>query len=157
MSLDVPIPSKLPLSEMKIALMVRQLDLGHILWCGRVVRVERAHRIRVVRGVQNLLDVGRHGVIDFDDVRFVVRERVVTGFFREDELVGRWAHPRVRDIEGLGEGWRGRSMRPARVTRRRRQSSRIAWDRARLVAAIGELEAIVSVGATVRSGMWTPI
>ena len=42
---------------MKIALMVRQ-DLGHILWRGRVARVERAHRIRVVRGVQNLLDVG---------------------------------------------------------------------------------------------------
>src|SRR5262249_35607112 len=40
------------LSKMKIALMVRQLDLGHILWCGRVVRVERAHRVRVVRGVQ---------------------------------------------------------------------------------------------------------
>ena len=37
---------------MKIALMVRQLDLGPILWCGRVVRVERAHRVRVVRGVQ---------------------------------------------------------------------------------------------------------
>jgi hypothetical protein len=26
------------LSKMKIAVMVRQLDLGHILWCGRVVR-----------------------------------------------------------------------------------------------------------------------
>jgi hypothetical protein len=31
------------LSKMKIAVMVRQLDFGHILWCGRVVRVERAH------------------------------------------------------------------------------------------------------------------
>ena len=30
------------LSKMKIAVMVRQLDLGHILWCGRVVRVKRA-------------------------------------------------------------------------------------------------------------------
>ena len=40
------------LSKMKIAVMVRQLDLGHILWCGRVVRVERAHRVRVVRSVQ---------------------------------------------------------------------------------------------------------
>jgi len=30
------------------AVMVRQLDLGHILWCGRVVRVERAYRVRVV-------------------------------------------------------------------------------------------------------------
>src|SRR5262249_41717933 len=77
---------------------------------------------------------------------------VVTGFFREDELVGRWAHPRVRDIEGLGEGWRGRSMRPARVTRRRRQSCRIVWDRARMVAAIGELEAIRSVAANLRIG-----
>jgi hypothetical protein len=35
---------------------VRQLDLGHILWCGRVVRVERAHRVRVVRGVQKMPD-----------------------------------------------------------------------------------------------------
>ena len=43
---------------MKIAVMVRQLDLGHILWCGRVVRVERAHRVRVVRGVQKMPDVG---------------------------------------------------------------------------------------------------
>jgi hypothetical protein len=30
------------------------LDLGHILWCGRVVRVERAHLVRVVRGVQKM-------------------------------------------------------------------------------------------------------
>ena len=45
--------------------MVRQLDLGHILWCGRVVRVERAHRVRVVRGVQKMPDVG-NGVIGFD-------------------------------------------------------------------------------------------
>jgi hypothetical protein len=43
---------------MKIAVMVRQLDLGHILWCGRVVRVERAHRVRVVCGVQKMPDVG---------------------------------------------------------------------------------------------------
>src|SRR5262245_8150606 len=42
------------LSKMKIAVMVRQLDLGHILWCGRVVRVERAHRVRVVRSVQKM-------------------------------------------------------------------------------------------------------
>ena len=40
------------LRKMKIVVMVRQLDLGHILWCGRVVRVERAHRVRVVRSVQ---------------------------------------------------------------------------------------------------------
>ena len=33
-------------------------DLGHILWCGRVVRVEHAHRVRVVRGVQKMPDVG---------------------------------------------------------------------------------------------------
>ena len=37
------------LSKMKIAVMVRQLDLGHILWCGRVVRVKRAHRVRPLR------------------------------------------------------------------------------------------------------------
>jgi len=56
------------LSKMKIAVMVRQLDLGHILWCGRVVRVERAHRVRVVRGVQKMPDVG-NGVIGFDHVQ----------------------------------------------------------------------------------------
>ena len=60
--------------------MVRQLDLGHILWCGPVVRVERAHRVRVVRG----LDVG-NGVIGFDHVRFHVRDLVMA--FLEDELV----------------------------------------------------------------------
>ena len=47
---------------MKIAVMVRQLDLGHILWCGRVVRVERAHRVRVVRSVQKMPDVGNGAV-----------------------------------------------------------------------------------------------
>src|SRR6516162_7597991 len=57
------------LSKMKIAVMVRQLDLGHILWCGRVVRVERARRVRVVRGVQKMPDVG-NDVIGFDHVRF---------------------------------------------------------------------------------------
>jgi hypothetical protein len=64
------------LSKMKIAVMVRQLDLGHILWCGRVVRVQRAHRVRVVRGVQKVLDVG-NGVIGFDHVRFHVRDLVM--------------------------------------------------------------------------------
>src|SRR5262249_51570261 len=59
----VRIPSEFLLSKMKIAVVVRQLDSGHILWCGRLVRGERAHGIRVVRGVQKMLDVGRHGVI----------------------------------------------------------------------------------------------
>ena len=49
-------------SKMKIAVTVRQLDLGHILWCGRVVRVERAHRVRVVRSVQKMPDVGNGAV-----------------------------------------------------------------------------------------------
>src|SRR5262249_53176592 len=136
---------------MKITLMVRQ-DLGQILWCGRGVRVERAHRVRLVRGVQNLLDLCRYGVIDFGHIRFVVRARAVPGVVREDELVGRCAYPRVRDTKGLGQGWRGWSMRPARVTRRRRHSSRIVWDRARMVAAIGELEAIRLVAANLRMG-----
>ena len=64
------------LSKMKIAVMVRQLDLGHILWCGRVVRVERAHRVRVVRGVQKMPDVG-NGVIGFGHVRFHIRDLVM--------------------------------------------------------------------------------
>ena len=107
---DIPIPSKLLLSEMKIALMVRQ-DLGHILWCSRVVRVERAHRIRLVRGVQKMLDVGGHGLIDFGHIRFVARDRVVTEVVPEDEFVGCWvAQHRARDIDSVCEGWRSRSM-----------------------------------------------
>ena len=42
-------------------------------------------------------------------------------------------------IEGLGERWRGRPMRPVRVTRWRRQSSRgIGRDRAGMVATLSE-------------------
>src|SRR5262245_55388622 len=84
------------LSKMKIAVMVRQLDLGQILWCGHVIRVERAHRVRVVRGVQKMPDVG-NGVIDFDPVRFHVRDLVMA--LLEDELVGCCAtHHRARDF-----------------------------------------------------------
>src|SRR5262249_3730869 len=124
------------LSKMKIAVMVRQLDLGHILWCGRVVRVERAHRVRVVHSVQKMPDVGS-GVIGFDHVRFHVRDLVMA--FLEDELVRCCVtHHRARDIEV----WRSRSMSPARVTWQRRQSRRIVWDRASMGAAvICELEA----------------
>src|SRR5262249_41440896 len=132
------------LSKMKIAVMVRQLDLGHILWCGRVVRVERAHRIRIVRGVQKMLDVGRHGMIEFGHNRFVARDHVVIYVFREDEFVGcSAAHHSARDTESLGKVWRSRSMSPARVTQQRRQNRRIVWDdRARMGAAvICELEA----------------
>jgi hypothetical protein len=72
------------LSIMKIAMMVRQLDLRHILWCGRVVRVERAPGVRVVPGVQKIPDLG-NGVIGFDHVRLHVRDFVMA--FLEDELV----------------------------------------------------------------------
>jgi hypothetical protein len=68
------------LSEMKIALMVRQLDLGHILCCSRVVRVERAHRI-IGCGVQKVLDLGNRGVIDFAHIRIGVEIR--NGFVAE--------------------------------------------------------------------------
>src|SRR5262245_55296662 len=151
----VPIPSELPLSKMKIALLVRQLDLGHILWCGRVVRVKHAHRIRVVRGVQKMLDVSRHGVIDFGHIRFVARDRAVTYVFHEDKFVERCvAQHRAGDIDSACEGWRSRSMSPARVTRQRRQSRRIVWDdRARMRAVvISELEAIRLVYASLRMG-----
>src|SRR5215831_11032046 len=98
---------------MKIAVMVRQLDLGHILWCGRVVRVKHAHRIRVVRGAQKMLDVGRHGVIDFGHIRFVARDRAVTYVFHEDKFVERCvAQHRAGDIDSACEGWRSRSMSP---------------------------------------------
>src|SRR6516165_9662093 len=136
-------PSEFLLSKMKIAVVVRQLDRGHILWCGRVVRVERAHGIRVVRGVQKMLDVGRHGVIEFGHIRFVARDHVVTYVFREDEFVGCCvAHHRARDIESLGKVLPSRSMSPARVTQQRRQNKRIVWDDlARMVAAVScELE-----------------
>src|SRR5262249_22950718 len=72
------------LSKMKIAAMVRQLDVRHILWCGRVVRFERAHRVRIVRGAQKMPDVCS-GVIGFDYVRLHVRDVVMA--FLEDELV----------------------------------------------------------------------
>src|SRR5262245_29777528 len=75
-------PSEFLLSKMKIAVVVRQLDRGHILWCGRVVRVERGHRIRIVRRVQKMLDVGRHGVIEFGHIRFAARDHIVTSFPR---------------------------------------------------------------------------
>ena len=128
---------------MKIALVVRQLDRGHILWCGRVVRVDRAYRICVVCGVQKMLDVGRHGVIDIGHIRFVARDRVVSYVFREDEFVESCAaHHRARDIESLGEGLYSRSMVPAQVTRQRHQSRLTVGDRAGMGAAvISELEA----------------
>ena len=84
------------LSKKKIAVMVRQLDVGHILWCGRVVRVGRAHRVRVVRGVQKMPDVG-NGVVGFDHVRLHVRDLVMA--FLEDELVRCCVtHHRARDL-----------------------------------------------------------
>ena len=98
--------------------MVRPLDLGHILWCGRVVRVVRAHRVRVVSGGQKILDGGRHGVMDFGHIGFVVRDGVVIEAFPEDEFVGCCvAHHSAGDIESLGgEGWCSRSMVPAQAT-----------------------------------------
>src|SRR5262249_41874636 len=131
-------PSEFLLSKMKIAVVVRQLDRDHIVWRGRVVRVERAHRIRVVRGVQKMLDVGRHGVIEFGQIWFVAHDHVVTYVFRKGEFVGCCvAHHRARDIESLGKVWRSRSMSPARATQQRRQNRRIVWDdRARMGAAI---------------------
>jgi hypothetical protein len=84
------------LSKMKIAVLMRQLDLGHILWCGRVVRVDGAPRVRVVRGVQKMPDVG-NGVIGFDHVRFHLRDFVMAFF--EDELVRCCVtHHRARDF-----------------------------------------------------------
>jgi hypothetical protein len=116
-------------SKMKIALV--------ILWRDRVVRVDCAHRIRVMSGIQKMLDVGRHGVIDFGHIRLVVRDPVVTYVFREDEFVESCvAHHHARDIESLGEDLSSWSMVPAQVTRQRRQSRRIVWDRASMGAAV---------------------
>jgi hypothetical protein len=103
---------------MKFARGLRQLGLDHILWGHRVVRVECAHRIRIVRDVQKVLDLGNNGGIDFGHIRFEVRGRVVEVFL-EDELVVAAllgccvAHHLARDIESLCEGWRSRSMIPA--------------------------------------------
>src|ERR1700730_6114451 len=128
---------------MKIALVVRYLDLGHILKCGRVVRVERAHRICVVRGIQKMLDGGRHSVIDFGHIGFVVRDGVVIEALPEDKFVGCCvAHHSAWYIESLGEGWSSRSMVPAQVTRQRRQSRLTVCNRAGVGAAVSsELEA----------------
>jgi hypothetical protein len=116
-------------SKMKIALV--------ILWRDRVVRVDCAHRIRVMRGIEKMLDVGRHGVIDFGHIRLVVRDPIVTYVFREDEFVESCvAHHHARDIESLGEDLSSWSMVPAQVTRQRRQSRRIVWDRASMGAAV---------------------
>jgi hypothetical protein len=102
-------------SKMKIAVVVR---VGHILWRDRVVRVDCADRIRVVRGIQKMLDVGSHGVIDFGHIRLVVRDRVMTYVFREDEFVDSCvARHHARDIKSLGEDLSSRSMVPAQVTR----------------------------------------
>lgn len=73
---------------MRSVLMVLCLHVGHMLRCDRVVRLGRARRIHLVRDLQKLLDVVGQGVVGFDDVRFVVCDPIVTGFFREDELVG---------------------------------------------------------------------
>jgi len=54
-----------------------------MLGCDREVRLGRARRIHLVRDLQKLLDVVGQGVGGFDDVRFVVRERIATGFFGE--------------------------------------------------------------------------
>ena len=88
---------------MKIAMMVRRLHVGRLWQRIRVARVGRAYRIRGVRGVQNLLDVGRYGVIDFGHIGFVVCGQAVIGLVREDELVGCCAHHRARDIGRFGE------------------------------------------------------
>jgi hypothetical protein len=65
------------LGKMKFARGLRQLGLDHILWGHRVVRVERAHRIRIVRDVQKFLDLVILGVIDFGHIRFEVGRRLV--------------------------------------------------------------------------------
>src|SRR5262245_20735677 len=83
------------LSKMKIAIVVRHL--GHILCCGRMVRVERVYCIRVRRGLQSILDIGNHGVIGFDPIRGVLDLFVPA--FPKDELVGSCvAHHRIRRL-----------------------------------------------------------
>src|SRR5215472_15315709 len=90
-----------------------------------------------------MLDGGRHGVIDFGHIGFVVRNGVVIEALPEDEFVGCCvAHHSAGDIESLGEGWCSRSMVPAQVTRQRHQSRLTVWDRAGMgTAVISELEA----------------
>src|SRR5262249_40753069 len=85
-----------------------------------------------------MLDGGRHGVIDFGHIGFVVRNGVVIEAFPEDEFVGCCvAHHSAGD-----KGWCSRSMVPAQVTRQRRHSRLTVWDRAGMGAAvISELEA----------------
>ena len=83
------------LSKMKIAMVVRHL--GHILCCGRMVRVERVYCIRVRRGLQSILDIGNHGVIGFDPIRGVLDLFVPA--FPKDELVRCCvAHHRIRRL-----------------------------------------------------------
>ena len=65
---------------MKSVLVVLCLHLGRILWCHRGVRVGRARRVRLVGDLQKLLEVASRGVIDFNNVELVVRDRIVSGF-----------------------------------------------------------------------------
>src|SRR5262249_25219238 len=78
----------------------------------------------------------------------------VTYVFHEDKFVERRvAQHRAGDIDSACEGWRSRSMSPARVTRQRRQSRRIVWDdRASRAVVISELEAIRLVYVSLRMG-----
>src|SRR5262245_52048221 len=71
----------------------------------RGARVGRAHRIRLLRGVQNMLDVGSHGVIDVGHIGFVGRGRVVTGVFREDD----WSGAALITVPGTSNGLAGAS------------------------------------------------
>ena len=74
---------------MKIAVVVRH----------RVVRVERAHRVRVVRGVQEMPDVG-NGVIGFDHIRSQVRD-LVMAFLAKYELRRMFSAKRVPKLGAL--------------------------------------------------------
>src|SRR5262249_26416313 len=131
---------------MKCVMLVRQRGLRHILYGNSMLRVGWARRIRILCGVQKVLDLGSLRVVDFGHIRFEVRGRIVIELFPEEELVAadllrRGRYRRVRKIESLCEGWRGRSMIPAQVTRWRRQSRRIVCDIARMGAVIiSELE-----------------
>ena len=67
--------------------------------------------MRVARGVEKVLDIGKHGVIDFAQIRFEVRDRVVDEVFPEDEFVAAGnllgcgvGYYCARDIESLCEG-----------------------------------------------------
>src|SRR5262245_5065653 len=72
---------------MKLVKVGRQLGLSHILWCGPEVWVEWARRARIVRDVQEVLDLDNRGMIDFGHIQLEICNRLADEAFPEHKLI----------------------------------------------------------------------